>query len=176
MERGRRLLTKRERHFVQQTPKPKRRKIGNEIVSWSLIKDRIPDKSSRLSSDITPGLLNIRDHRPKASYDGHVSEMTIKGVGFYGARDEYIISGSDDARVFIWDKKSGSIVTCLEGHDDVVNCVVSHPHQPMIATSGIDYCVKLWQNFGNYPNGKEQIRRQKIIERIRQENEHGFVL
>jgi len=40
----------------------------------------------------------------------------------------------------------------LEGHEDIVNCIIGHPTQPMIASSGIDNVVKLWQNIDNYPS------------------------
>lgn len=47
-------------------------------------------------------------------YKGHCSASTIKYANFFGPRSEYVVSGSDDARVFIWDKKSTELVTVLE--------------------------------------------------------------
>ena len=39
----------------------------------------------------------------------------MKGVNFYGARSEFIVSGSDCGHIFLWDKETESIVQLLEG-------------------------------------------------------------
>jgi WD40 repeat protein len=71
-------------------------------------------------------------------FQGHFSASTIKGVNFYGPNSEYVMTGSDDAKVFIWDKATGELVQVLEGHKSIVNCIIGHPNIPMIASSGID--------------------------------------
>jgi hypothetical protein len=38
----------------------------------------------------------------KYKYKGHISSATIKSVNFYGPNSEFVISGSDDAAIFIW--------------------------------------------------------------------------
>jgi WD40 repeat protein len=35
---------------------------------------------------------------------GHCNVRTVKEVNFYGPRNEYVISGSDDGNIFIWHK------------------------------------------------------------------------
>jgi WD40 repeat protein len=87
----------------------------------------------------------------KRRITGHASVQTIKGVGFWGPRSEFVVSGSDDANTFIWDTQTGALLNVLEGHDDVVNCVVGHPRVPMLATSGIDDIIKLWDPSGPTP-------------------------
>ncbi len=44
--------------------------------------------------------------------------------------------GSDDGRVFIWEKLSGKLIHILHNADsDVVNCVKGHPlGHPIVAT------------------------------------------
>lgn len=51
----------------------------------------------------------------KHSYSGHCNIRTIKGVSFFGPHDEYVCSGSDDGRIFIWEKKSSKIINILKG-------------------------------------------------------------
>eukprot|EP00698_Gefionella_okellyi_P010734 TRINITY_DN2803_c0_g2_i1.p1 TRINITY_DN2803_c0_g2~~TRINITY_DN2803_c0_g2_i1.p1 ORF type:complete len:548 (+),score=82.56 TRINITY_DN2803_c0_g2_i1:204-1847(+) len=80
-------------------------------------------------------------------FRGHSSEQTIKACNFCGPDSEYVISGSDNARVFIWDGDSGEVETVLSGHQSVVNCVIPHPYDPLIATSGIDCVVKIWEPY-----------------------------
>nr|CAG8571489.1 5863_t:CDS:2 [Entrophospora candida] len=89
-------------------------------------------------------------------------EFTIKEANFFGANSEYIMSGSDDGRIFIWDKITGEVVNLLKGDSRVVNCLQPHPHLPILCTSGIDNDVKIW-----YPEGEENDLSdlQKVIER-----------
>ncbi|CAJ0824314.1 21810_t:CDS:2 [Entrophospora sp. SA101] len=86
----------------------------------------------------------------------------IKEANFFGANSEYIMSGSDDGRIFIWDKITGEVVNLLKGDSRVVNCLQPHPHLPILCTSGIDNDVKIW-----YPEGEENDLSdlQKVIER-----------
>lgn len=88
-------------------------------------------------------------------FSGHSSMQTIKGVGFWGPDSEFVVSGSDDACSFIWDARDATLLNVLEGHDDVVNCVIGHPHAPIIATSGIDDIIILWEPCGPSPTAEE---------------------
>ena len=55
------------------------------------------------------------------------------------------MAGSDDGKFFIWDKESANIVSIYEGDDAIVNCLQCHPTECIIASSGIDPSVKLWE-------------------------------
>ncbi|KAG6422029.1 hypothetical protein SASPL_118590 [Salvia splendens] len=81
----------------------------------------------------------------KQRYVGHCNTGTdIKQASFIGQRGEYIASGSDDGRWFIWEKKTGRLLKMLHGDDAVVNCIQCHPYDCVIATSGIDSTIKIW--------------------------------
>jgi len=41
----------------------------------------------------------------------------VKGVNFYGARSEYVVSGSDCGNVFLWHKDSANIVNYFHADD-----------------------------------------------------------
>lgn len=64
-------------------------------------------------------------------------------VNFLGPRDEFVVSGSDDGNVFIWDKLTGKLCDILQGDNHVVNVIEGHPYLPLIAVSGIDTTVKV---------------------------------
>ena len=66
----------------------------------------------------------------------------IKEACWWGKN--FIISGSDCGHVFGWERDTGRLVLLLEADRHVVNCVRPNPHEPILATSGIDYNVKLW--------------------------------
>ncbi|GMH00218.1 hypothetical protein Nepgr_002057 [Nepenthes gracilis] len=81
----------------------------------------------------------------KQRYVGHYNVGTdIKQASFLGQRGEYIASGSDDGRWFIWEKKTGRLIKMLLGDEAVVNCVQCHPFDSVVATSGIDNTIKIW--------------------------------
>lgn len=72
------------------------------------------------------------------------NRSTIKGVNFYGPKSEFIVSGSDCGSIFFWDKENESIVQWLFGDGTgAVNCVECHPTIPVLATSGIEYDIKI---------------------------------
>lgn len=77
-------------------------------------------------------------------YHGHRNKNTVKGVNFFGPKSEFILSGSDCGNIFIWDKNTEAIVQWMPGDEQVVNHLEPHPHVPILATSGLDYDVKIW--------------------------------
>eukprot|EP01135_Chromosphaera_perkinsii_P000457 Nk52_evm11s96 gene=Nk52_evmTU11s96 len=80
-------------------------------------------------------------------YSGHCNANTdIKEAIFFGPRDEFIMSGSDDGNIIVWDSLTGEIIKIVKGDSAIVNCLCPHPTQPyMFASSGIDSEVKLWR-------------------------------
>ncbi|KAA8535962.1 hypothetical protein F0562_028440 [Nyssa sinensis] len=77
-------------------------------------------------------------------YKGHKNRETVKGVNFFGPKCEYVVSGSDCGRIFIWKKKNGELIRVMEADKDVVNCIESHPHTTVLASSGIESDIKIW--------------------------------
>ncbi|WOL09438.1 hypothetical protein Cni_G18191 [Canna indica] len=97
-------------------------------------------------------------HQPEAVIDmkrryiGHCNVGTdIKQASFLGQQGDFVASGSDDGRWFIWEKKSGRLVKMLSGDEAVVNCIQCHPFDCAIATSGIDNTIKMWTPHAQVP-------------------------
>ena len=87
-------------------------------------------------------------------YIGHCNTHTdIKEASFLGETAEYVAAGSDDGIIFIWDKLTGNLVRGLQGDESIVNCIQWHPQTAMLATSGIESMVRLWQ-----PGSNDQTR------------------
>lgn len=78
------------------------------------------------------------------AYRGHLNIKTVKDVNYFGLDDEYVVSGSDDGNVFVWDRKTSELVNVLEGDGEVVNVITGHPYEPMMAVSGIDHTIKIF--------------------------------
>jgi WD40 repeat protein len=60
------------------------------------------------------------------------------------SKGQYIVSGSDDGSLFIWEKETTNLVRILQGDESIVNCLQPHPSYCFLATSGIDPVVRLW--------------------------------
>lgn len=104
----------------------------NSFISSSL---SLQEKSERSTA---------RDYSMR--YLGACNTTTdIKEANFLGSGGQYIMAGSDDGKFFIWDRKTANIERVLEGDDNIVNCLQSHPHSAILATSGIDPVVRIWQ-------------------------------
>jgi nuclear receptor interaction protein len=90
----------------------------------------------------------VASHVPCSShqrvYRGHCNVKTVKDVNFFGLDDEYIVSGSDDGNLFIWDRKTTQLVNIVEGDGEVVNVAQGHPYETMLAVSGIDHTIKIF--------------------------------
>jgi len=77
-------------------------------------------------------------------YTGHCNMRTVKGVFFFGPHQQYVMSGSDDGNIFIWEKKTGNLVNLIKGDKHVVNVLSGHPFDPILATGGIDNSAKIF--------------------------------
>ena len=81
---------------------------------------------------------------------GHDNRNTdIKEAVFMGKHDQYVVAGSDCGSAFIWERDTGRLLRVLIADEDVVNCCQPHPHELLLATSGIEDVVRLWR-----PNGR----------------------
>lgn len=59
---------------------------------------------------------------------------------------KYIVSGSEDHCVYLWDLQAKTLIQKLEGHTDTVISVTCHPNKNMIASAGLDAdkTVRIW--------------------------------
>ena len=57
---------------------------------------------------------------------------------------QFIVAGSDDGSIFIWDRQSTNNIRILKGDASIVNCLQPHPSYCMLATSGIEHVVRIW--------------------------------
>lgn len=72
------------------------------------------------------------------------------------------MSGSDCGHVFAWERKTGKLVMLLEADQHVVNCLQPHPTLPYLATSGIDYDIKIWSPMNEEKERFEESKAQDV--------------
>ncbi|XP_048396192.1 DDB1- and CUL4-associated factor 6 isoform X5 [Stegostoma tigrinum] len=104
---------------------------------------------------------NIRKPTLKMVYKGHRNSRTmIKEANFWGSY--YVISGSDCGHIFIWDRQTAELLMLLEADNHVVNCLQPHPFDPILASSGIDYDVKIWTPLEGIPTFDRKLAEEVI--------------
>ena len=71
----------------------------------------------------------------------------VNCVDYTSAGDKpYLVSGSDDKTVRVWDYQTKQCVHVLEGHTANVSCVMFHPSLPIILTGSEDGLCKIWHS------------------------------
>ncbi|ESN91551.1 hypothetical protein HELRODRAFT_131009, partial [Helobdella robusta] len=126
-------------------------------TSMSVCFNRLGTHLMALRRQRGPVVFDVADSLPPVQFegDGYRNFCTMKSCTFAGENDEYVISGSDDFKLYMWkiptDEKSKGIfekVTqthcTLEGHRSIVNQVRYNPQSCLIISSGVEKIVKVW--------------------------------
>ena len=134
-------------------------------------KDALPIVSFSLSLDGQFLLLNIRGHhRDRRStrshllllevstqvilmkYEGFQQHRYVVRSSFAGPRGEWILSGSENALIYIWKRSTGQLVSTLSGHAGNINTATwttsspTNEAQPqmVLASASDDHTIRLW--------------------------------
>lgn len=124
----------------------------DENSSKPKISSETKEKFRRTIGQLKSKYSRIPVHHPHICYQGHRNCRTsIKEAIFWG--DDYIMSGSDCGRIIVWEKRTAKLVMGFPADTRVVNCLAPNPQTYALASSGIDYDIKLWstQNINEGP-------------------------
>jgi len=99
------------------------------------------------SFDGTWKLLNSSNGKPARTYSGHKFNNYCLFASFSLTHGRYIISGSADNTVCVWNISTKELVQQLHGHKDVVVAVEAHPTKDIIASGALenDRTIRLWK-------------------------------
>uniref|UniRef100_H2YJP4 WDR5-like beta-propeller domain-containing protein n=1 Tax=Ciona savignyi TaxID=51511 RepID=H2YJP4_CIOSA len=80
------------------------------------------------------------------TYSGQSNEKYCIFANFSVTGGKWIVSGSEDHMIYIWNLQTKEIVQKLGGHTDVVLCTACHPTENIIASGALenDRSIKLW--------------------------------
>lgn len=93
------------------------------------------DNTVKLLDRSTGELLN--------TYSGHKSGQYRVGCAM-SADDAFVLAGSEDGDVFVWDLVDCSVTHKLKGHRGVVCDVAYHPTKPIAVSSAVDGSIIVW--------------------------------
>lgn len=108
---------------------------------------------------LPPVLYDVGSAHAVAEFDHreYYNSCTMKSCCFAGDNDQYVLSGSDDFKLYVW--KIPSNISCkkgtwvndahlvLRGHRSIVNQVRYNYTYGILASSGVEKIVKLWNTF-----------------------------
>ncbi|KAG8835064.1 hypothetical protein FRC17_005416 [Serendipita sp. 399] len=98
--------------------------------------------------DSTLRLWDYRTSRCVKTFKGHKNDLWAIGACFATTNQagNWVVSGSEDHKVYLWNLQTREVVQVLEGHTDVVLAVATHPTRNIIASGAIhsDLGIRLW--------------------------------
>ena len=65
-------------------------------------------------------------------------------AGRFIARKNWIVCGSDDFQLRVYNYNTSEKITSFEAHPDYIRAIVVHPTQPFVLTASDDMSIKLW--------------------------------
>ena len=118
--------------------------IKEEIVYTNISKS---DKGKYLLINISklyPKILlyNLENTKTEDKYYGHIQRTMIIKCCFGGDKDQYIISGSEDAKVYLWEREYPE-TPIYKGHLDMVNSVELLFNDVLLSAND-DKILKIW--------------------------------
>ena len=119
-------------------------------------------------------LYNLEKTKTEDKYYGHTQKTMIIKCSFAGEKERYIMSGSEDAKVYLWDRKvPGPPKYSFAGHLGVVNCVELLFNDVLLSVSD-DKTLKIWTTIYNNDDNNREIIFNKNSENIFKKKENDF--
>lgn len=89
-------------------------------------------------------LWNLPEGRIVRKYSGYKQGLFVIRSCFGGWDERFVISGSEDSKVYIWHRENGNLIQTLDGHDRSVTMVAWNPTNPtMFASASDDNTVRM---------------------------------
>ncbi len=108
---------------------------GKILITGSYRKIKVWEISS------TQNQKNFPDTQPIYTLMGHSHIVNSLAMS---ADAKFLISGSQDQTIRVWNLATGELIHILKGHQDSVNAVVLSPDEQIIASASADKTIKLW--------------------------------
>ncbi|GAA6003377.1 WD40 repeat domain-containing protein [Rhodotorula paludigena] len=94
--------------------------------------------------DSTHRLLDLSNGTVVQTFSGH-KNTSYRSQSCIGAREETVICGDEEGKVWRWDLESGApIGSPFKAHERAILWTAHHPKEQQLVTAGADGSVKVW--------------------------------
>ncbi|ORY78935.1 WD40-repeat-containing domain protein [Protomyces lactucae-debilis] len=124
--------------------------MGEELTSLAVSKDGsrllvnvkpMPTGTAMLHEFSIPSLKRLR-----TLYEGPMQSQFVVRAGYGGEDEQFVLSGSEDGRIYVWHRESGTLLEQLEEHTQCAGSVCWRPGaQAEWASGSDDGTVRIWQ-------------------------------
>ncbi|SPO24373.1 uncharacterized protein UTRI_03641 [Ustilago trichophora] len=134
-----------------------REELGSIYLREEVVSLAVSGDSKYALINVRPSELQMWDIGRQSlvrRFNGHKLNQYVISCGFGGIDENFVVSGSEDAKIYIWHRASGRLIETLSGHDSgSVNAVAWHPKDALtIASCGDDHTVRIWRPGGRLPS------------------------
>jgi len=90
-------------------------------------------------------LWDIDERRLVRKYHGQKQDKFVIRSCFGGIDQGFVVSGSEDSNIYVWNREHATLIEVLSGHKGTVNSVNWSPVNPyMFASAGDDHTIRIW--------------------------------
>lgn len=92
-------------------------------------------------------LWDLKQSKLARKYTGQRQGRHVIRSCFGGIEDNFVVSGSEDRNVYVWDRETGVVIDVLSGHGEgSVNSVSWNPkNERMFASCSDDNTIRIWE-------------------------------
>eukprot|EP00918_Siedleckia_nematoides_P019094 GHVU01040714.1.p1 GENE.GHVU01040714.1~~GHVU01040714.1.p1 ORF type:complete len:654 (-),score=120.25 GHVU01040714.1:31-1992(-) len=124
--------------------------LPEQSTVTSLTKSRLYPQILVNVSDRNPviRLWDVAERRVVQRYRGHSQGRFVVRSAFGGVNESFVVSGSEDSRLYVWSRFYGSLLRVLAAHTATVNCVIWPPvaglGSPWLISASDDRSLIVW--------------------------------
>lgn len=90
-------------------------------------------------------LWDLHNYRIVTKYVGQLQKEFVIRSCFGGIEEQFVLSGSQDNYVYVWNRHTAELIETIPGHQGTVNCVRWCPsNSRMFASAGDDGHIRIW--------------------------------
>jgi WD40 repeat protein len=87
-------------------------------------------------------LWNLHEKRLVRKYMGQKQGRFVIRSSFGGLTETFVVSGSEDSKIYVWNREHALLLDVLTGHSATVNSVAAHGLY--LASASDDKSIRIW--------------------------------